>query len=264
MIELIFILVIVLQLCLFCCLMSKFRSDFSDAEAGPGTYRLKHNQKLKAGEFLIDRSGSTKLVMQGDGNLVLYNLQNNTPIWSTNTYRHGNGCYVVMENNNLVVYNKYNNKIWATNTPKKFSSPSYYLAIKKNLLLIANLDKNLLWVSNSQFLKDEGLLLMNQRLNAGESIKNSNNSKLIMQHDGNLVLYNNNNTPIWSSQTYGHGTNCYAILQNDNNFVIYNRNNKPIWASNTSNKGYPGEAVLRLEENVLVMRSNTQIVWESK
>ena len=59
--------------------------------------------------------------------------------------------------------------------------------------------------------------------------------RLVMQGDSNLVLYDGQNKPIWSSGTEGKGTPGYSklIIQNDKNIVIYDRNNKPIWASNT-------------------------------
>jgi hypothetical protein len=266
-IEIIFIVVIVLQLLLFCYIVLTNSSHFDNNErSGAGTYKLLSNQKLKAGEFLIERrNGNHKLVMQHDGNLVLYNIKDNknTPIWSTGTYTHGNDCYLAMENNNLVVYNKYNKPIWSTNIPKKPFSSKYFLGLEQDTLFIGNNTRNILWANNLMPLnKYFGILLMNQRLNAGESIKNES-STLTMQHDGNLVLYNGNNIPIWSSQSSGQGINCYAILQTDNNFVIYNRNNKPIWNSGTSNKGTVGEATLRIERDSFTIYSNYDLIWKS-
>ncbi|KAM0953378.1 putative bulb-type lectin domain-containing protein [Dioscorea sansibarensis] len=60
----------------------------------------------------------------------------------------------------------------------------------------------------------------------------------IMQSDCNLVLYDNGN-PIWASNTGGLAKHCYVILQSDGNLVIYNNNNHPVWASNTNvGQGY--------------------------
>lgn len=63
---------------------------------------------------------------------------------------------------------------------------------------------------------------------------------LIMQNDGNLVLYKDNGddtgTPIWATGTNPNGS--YAIMQDDGNLVVYDSNNKPLWASNTA--GHPG------------------------
>lgn len=62
-------------------------------------------------------------------------------------------------------------------------------------------------------------------------------AKLIMQSDGNLVLYKMNNGNIskalWNTGTNGIGW--VAIFQNDGNFVIYNKSNIPVWTSATNN-----------------------------
>jgi hypothetical protein len=57
-------------------------------------------------------------------------------------------------------------------------------------------------------------------------------SKLLMQQDGNLVLYRNGQAK-WSTGTNGH-PGAYFVMQNDGNAVVYSRNNKPLWATNTA------------------------------
>jgi hypothetical protein len=54
-----------------------------------------------------------------------------------------------------------------------------------------------------------------------------------MQPDGNFVVYSHENKPIWASDTYGH-PDSKLIMQDDGNLVIYDKNQKPIWASNTA------------------------------
>jgi hypothetical protein len=61
--------------------------------------------------------------------------------------------------------------------------------------------------------------------------------KLIMQGDGNLVLYKDGGTPVWASNTVGH-VGAYAIMQGDGNLVVYDSAGKPLWASGTN--GHPG------------------------
>ncbi len=56
------------------------------------------------------------------------------------------------------------------------------------------------------------------------------------QTDGNLVIYDPNNNPLWASNTAGQSCgqqNCTAVFQSDGNFVLYN-NGKPYWATNTA------------------------------
>lgn len=65
-------------------------------------------------------------------------------------------------------------------------------------------------------------------LNHNQSVS-SNTARLIMQSDGNLVIYDEFNRARWASNTVGRGWT--ARLQTDGNFVVYTRSNRPVWAS---------------------------------
>jgi hypothetical protein len=63
---------------------------------------------------------------------------------------------------------------------------------------------------------------------------------LIMQTDGNLVLYNSAYQPCWASSTFNThpGYTNYAYYQSDGNFVVYSSwNGQPLWASHTQGTG---------------------------
>ncbi|MFD4551883.1 hypothetical protein [Streptomyces sp. NPDC058466] len=58
----------------------------------------------------------TRLVMQSDGNLVMYRLRDGAAIWSTHTSGHP-GAYAVMQTDgNFVVYDAANRFLWNSNT----------------------------------------------------------------------------------------------------------------------------------------------------
>ncbi|EWC45993.1 hypothetical protein DRE_04786 [Drechslerella stenobrocha 248] len=58
-------------------------------------------------------------------------------------------------------------------------------------------------------------------------------NSVVMQDDGNLVLYTHDNEPAWASDTGGEGDDsCVLEVQDDGNVVLYKRT--AIWASNTS------------------------------
>jgi hypothetical protein len=61
---------------------------------------------------------------------------------------------------------------------------------------------------------------------------NTNADKLIMQEDGNLVMYRANGSVVWATNTHGN-PNSRLRVQNDGNVVLYNASNQPIWATNT-------------------------------
>jgi hypothetical protein len=54
----------------------------------------------------------------------------------------------------------------------------------------------------------------------------------VMQSDGNLVVYNRDQVPLFATCTDGH-PGAWAVIQNDGNFVVYDAANKPLWATNT-------------------------------
>jgi hypothetical protein len=67
--------------------------------------------------------------------------------------------------------------------------------------------------------------------NAGTTGKQGN--VLIMQGDGNLVIYAPGSHPVWDSKT--QGANARLIMQDDGNAVIYT-GSRPLWATNTDGR----------------------------
>jgi len=70
------------------------------------------------------------------------------------------------------------------------------------------------------------------------SCTNGKNSYgVVMQADGNLVISDINGKALWATGTCCNPPhpNAYLALQNDGNLVIYDFNDSPIWASNTQN-----------------------------
>jgi pseudomonalisin len=58
---------------------------------------------------------------------------------------------------------------------------------------------------------------------------------LVMQPDGNLVLYNQAEEPLWASGTNGH-PGATAVLQGDQHFVVYDSSCKFLWSTNVHHK----------------------------
>lgn len=83
--------------------------------------------------------------------------------------------------------------------------------------------------------------------------------ELIHQNDGNVVLYDEINNPIWHTKTHGKDTSRLA-MQSDGNLVLYNSSNQPIWHSGTH--GNPG-AVLAIQGdgNLVIYKNNGSVAW---
>lgn len=83
--------------------------------------------------------------------------------------------------------------------------------------------------------------------------------KLILQPDGNLVLYDENDKALWASNMFGSGHS--AVFQPDGNLVVYNADSAPVWASETV--GSNGAVLeLRPDGNVVITKDG-QDVWQT-
>ena len=133
------------------------------------------------------------------------------------------------------------------------------LAVSSSAMFLAQQDKSdaqqanvpCSQVSSSSFLAE------NQSLQPGQCVVSPNillnqtglgqaaGYFLILQNDGNLVLYNYaNGQAVWASGTSGQTvTNC--VMQNDGNLVIYGPSGA-IWASNTA--GDP-DSILEVQDD---------------
>jgi len=105
------------------------------------------------------------------------------------------------------------------------------------------------------------MLYQGETLKQGERLISSNNSfKAVYQTDGNFVIYNSSNRPIWASNTSRRRSN-RLIMQSDGNLVIYN-NRTPIWASNTYRRG--GLYIIMQNNGKLIMyAANNRVIWST-
>ena len=261
------------------------RSMKAGASAGTPT--------LSAGEYLYEgqaiRNGSFFATLQNDGNFVLYN--GTTPLWASNTHSNSDpNVHLVMQfDGNLVLYTAANAPVWATGT----SGSNAFLVLQNdaNMVLYSNPagSPKPVWATNTvvqapappapappaptpSTQSNPAVLAFGQVLSEGHALvagsftavlqtdgnfvlynghaplwaTNTHYTfdpqvRLVMQYDGNLVLYNPSNVPLWSTGT--SGSNPFLVLQTDANMVLYSNpspgSNIPKWASNTTATGIP-------------------------
>jgi len=102
----------------------------------------------------------------------------------------------------------------------------------------------------------------NQVLDIGQSITSSDGRyRLIMQDDGNLVLYSINR-PLWSSRTDGKPVT-KATMQNDGNLVLYDAQGRPYWSSGTAGRG-TSSLVMQGDGNLVIYDTGGQPTWSSR
>lgn len=184
----------------------------------PGTI-LKSNQYLQSGNETF------RLIMQSDGNFVLYEQATGKALWNSGT--RGTGNWAVMQTDgNLVVYNASNTPLWSSGTAAK---PSSYLLVQDDGNMVIYTPLRPTWATNTAVKTfatsstGSGIIGSGRRLYAGDAVSSGNGTySLIMQSDGNLVLYNVlKGSALWNTKTYGTGmSGVKAKLQTDGNFIV--------------------------------------------
>ncbi|MFD0532324.1 hypothetical protein ACFQ1I_46420 [Kitasatospora arboriphila] len=263
----------------------------STAEAGSVRYGVfDHATKVAFGspnttmfqnQYTVSADGRFGLIMQGDGNLVLYGpspcgaFQPNIcrgpyDYWSTNTGGQPGNRVVLQTDGNLVVYRPNNSVAWASNTGG--SGVTQLSLTNKGSLSLKRPDGSVAkWLFSgldicNSYVGFVGQMPNDSRLNTCSYGASPNGVyHLMQQQDGNLVLYGPANHVLWATgtaqQVIGDYSHRYAQMQYDGNFVVYD-GNTPVWASNTA--GFPeARLVLQDDGNLVIYSGSGQPVWSS-
>jgi hypothetical protein len=99
-----------------------------------------------------------------------------------------------------------------------------------------------------------------QTLQVGESLVSPNGRfSLVLQQDGNAVLYEQEDSPVWASGTDGQDVST-AAMQEDGNFVLSTPSGDPVWATDTyGNDG--AYLVLQDDRNLVIYGADGAPLW---
>ncbi|WP_247682239.1 protease pro-enzyme activation domain-containing protein [Burkholderia sp. Tr-862] len=209
---------------------------------------------LRPSQIVYSASGSHRLAMQDDGNLVLYNTANGAAVWNSGT--NGNaGAYAVFQTDgNFVVYNVSGKPLWFSSTNDTTFGHRLSVQDDGNMVIyrvsvpVFATSTSAAGLPNSS----SGPAVWNggMTLSSGQSLTSGNGANvLVMQGDGNLVLLRQG-VPQWSSRTYNH-PGAYATMQGDGNLVVYSSAGAPLWYSGTS--GNPGATTYLQDDGNIVI-----------
>jgi hypothetical protein len=222
--------------------------------------------------------GSSHLVMQDDGNLVVYRDSDGGVTWSSMTNGVGPSTLVVQNDANVVVYvNASGQAAWSSGTaratppspgPRPSPAAPQPSPATQQQTMPASPDPGQppvtpppspsIATSGSDCMTSTGVL------SAGASITSQNGSYwILMQGDGNLVLYDGGFNPLWASGTAGMGSS-YLVMQDDGNLVVYRDSDRGVtWSSMTNGTG-PSTLVVQNDGNVVVYaNADGRPVWAS-
>lgn len=183
------------------------------------------------------------LIMQTDGNLVLYDLTSApTARFSTGTSGNPGAKAVLQDDRNLVIYSATGTALWSSGTA--CSSMTAFTA-----------------PDNTTSFPD----INTATLTGGHYLQSSDRVyKLAMQTDGNLVLYQGSTVKFQTATNGNPGAK--AVLQADGNLVIYPTTGPALWHTGTATTT-PVHATLTLKtdghltltRNTLTTNTTTQI-----
>jgi len=102
-------------------------------------------------------------------------------------------------------------------------------------------------------------LYHDQYLHANQYLLAANGAyELIMQGDGNLVLYSTTRST-WNSATQNN-PGAFAVMQGDGNFVVYTANWRALW--NSATQGNAGAwLVMQADGNLVIYTSSGRAIW---
>jgi hypothetical protein len=243
----------------------------SEARAAAFVSRLAAGATLRPGESLTSPSGTWRLTMRPDGNLVLYSCGTGAtnctyPLWNLGTGGQPGNRLTMQSDGNLVLYSPTGRAVWATMTNGTGSATVFQVQDDSNLVVYSG--GRAVWSSGSYvtYAHVAGRLVPDLRSQNGRySFGVPGNSmhvwdrsvptwgvnclndprvncssiagRLYLQTDGNLVWYqpgkNGGQVPVWNSGTQGTGPTTNLVMQNDGNLVLYDLWHRMLWSSKT-------------------------------
>lgn len=86
-------------------------------------------------------------------------------------------------------------------------------------------------------------------------VSKNNMFRAIMQYDGNFVVYDNLDKPIWASKTDGKGGKILT-MQADNNLVIYKGDGKAVWSAKSNKENSQPQLIMQNDQNLVIYNLN--------
>lgn len=181
---------------------------------------------LHAGQHM--RSGSLSLVMQTDGNFVLYK-DGVGAVWHMGTYGHdcSSGCSASFQGDGNIVVYKNGVALSSTQTfgqglQLKISQGPPYISM----------------VSGDSTIWSGSHIFASLVIRSGDIARLPSGVNVAMQVDGNLVITAGGQV-VGHTGTHGRNCearNCVAVFQDDGNLVLYDRG-VPYWYTSTQGHG---------------------------
>ncbi|MFB9369000.1 hypothetical protein [Kitasatospora albolonga] len=217
---------------------------------------------VRSGETVESQAG--RLVMQADGNLVLYSKATGNARWSSRTWGNQGATATMQSDGNLLVKAADGRPLWATGT---WTHRNARAVLQDDLdLAVYDTDGSRLWATgtdNRAGARRGAPLWSGTSLHAGNAVAAAYDSTVVLtqQADGNPVLADAGRA-LWSAGTWGH-PGAYLFVQSDGNVVVYDDTARPLWSTRTW--GHQGAYLVVQTDGDLVLYDADGVVplWAS-
>jgi len=226
----------------------------ADAATAGVVSELPAGHQLGSDQQLTSPNGSFRLVMQHDGNVVLYGPLG--VMWNSGTWGSGADVLAMQTDGNLVAYAPGPRAVWFTDT---YGSGAVRLVLQDDgNAVLYRADDVAVWGTNTWV--PGNMLVTGQQLGVGASLVSSSGAyRLAMQGDGNIVVYGPNGAA-WASWTFVPGT--VLVLQTDGNLVAY-AGSRAVWFTGTDGSGAK-RLVMQDDGNLVLYTKDHRVIWASR
>jgi hypothetical protein len=233
--------------------------------------RLNSDQVLEPGQSIASPNGRATLIMQSDGNLVLYQVDSGsrTALWATGTDVPGTRA-AMQGDGNLALYGPGGECHWAAGTD---GNPGAILALQDdgNLVIYAAAG-SALWASGTSLPPEVTVkgdrLMPGQALESTEALESRNKRAVLwLRRQGSIVLFESvGQIPGGSDLAYwiieNNAPDSRLVMQEDGNLALYAPDGSCRWASGTD--GNPGAWLTLQDDGNLVIYAGTgPALWAS-
>ncbi|WP_322769555.1 ricin-type beta-trefoil lectin domain protein [Frankia sp. Cr1] len=225
------------------------------------------NTTLRAGQYILSKDVRFALVMQSDGNLVLYGTDGgarSVARWATGTNGKGAVRATFQSDGNLVLYRSDNQPVWASRTD---GSGAATLAVQADGNVVLYRGGGVaVWQTGTggrpQVTYQGGdQLHPDQHMSRNTYLRSEDGRyALLFQNDSNLVLYGPAYQVLWASSTGGSGA-ADLVVQGDGNVVLY-RGTTAVWSTGT--QGFTITRFQVQDDAQVGAWADSTFVWSSK
>ncbi|GAA4680771.1 glycoside hydrolase family 6 protein [Frondihabitans cladoniiphilus] len=207
-----------------------------------------------ANTAISSAGGAAQFVLQGDGNLVLYS--SGRAVWSSGTSGNVGATVVLQSDGNMVLYSATGRALWNSGTSGRGTGEKLTVSDQGQATL--SIGGTVVWQSPAPVASS---VTPTATVAPGQKIADPAQAhQLVMQGDGNLVLYSGGRAT-WNSQTSGN-PGARLVVQGDGNIVVYSASNRALWNSSTAGAGSGIQLVMQSDGNLVTYRGS-RALWNS-